>query len=88
MHAVNNNHLKFTHAISTGLQAYPNGISVDSKGNVLVADDCNKRVQVFDASGHYLSSITHTTPGEKLQGPISVAVGPNDLVYVVEYIHP
>ena len=62
----------------------PEGISVDSKGNVLVADYCNNRVQVFDASGHYLSSITHTTPGERLQRPVSVAVGPDDWVYVVE----
>ena len=62
----------------------PDGLSVDSKGNVLVADYLNNRVQVFNASGHHLSSITHTTPGEKLQRPISVAVGPDDWVYVVE----
>ena len=63
----------------------PNGISVDSKGNILVAELDNSRVQVFDASGHYLSSITHTTPGERLQRLISVAVGPDDWVYVVEF---
>ena len=62
----------------------PGGISVDSKGAVLVADHLNNRIQIFDASGHYLSSITHTTPEQKLQGPISVAVGPDDWVYVVE----
>ena len=63
----------------------PEGISVDRKGNVLVADEFNKRIQVFDASGHYLSSITHTTPGQQLQRPVSVSVGPDDCVYVVEY---
>ena len=63
----------------------PAGISVDRKGNVLVADNLNKKIQVFDASGHYLSSITHTTPGLQLQEPISVSVGPDDCVYVVEY---
>ena len=63
----------------------PYGISVDSKGNVLVADCFNNRIQVFTASGCHLSSITHTTPGQRLQGPISVAVGPDDWVYVVEY---
>ena len=62
----------------------PEGISVDSKGKVLIADYNNNRVQVFDANGHHLSSITHTTPGERLQGPVSVAVGPDDWVYVVE----
>ena len=62
----------------------PEGISVDSRGNVLVADHLNNRIQVFTASGHHLSSITRTTPGQKLQGPASVAVGPDDWVYVVE----
>ena len=63
----------------------PSGISVDSKGNVLVADFNNNRIQVFDASGRYLSSITHTTPGQQLQRPASVSVGPDDCVYVVEF---
>ena len=62
----------------------PDGISVDRKGNVLVADELNNRIQVFDASGHYLSSITHTTPGQQLKRPVSVSVGPDDCVYVVE----
>ena len=69
----------------TGKFNSPVGISVDSRGNVLVADYYNKRIQVFDASGRYLSSITHTTPEQKLQGPISVSVGPDDCVYVVEF---
>ena len=51
---------------------------------MLVADYSNSRIQVFDASGRYLSSITHTTPEQKLQGPMSVSVGPDDCVYVVE----
>lgn len=60
----------------------PEGISVDRKGNVLVSD--NSRIQVFDASGQYLSSITHTTPGQQLQEPAGVCVGPDDWVYVLE----
>ena len=63
---------------------YPQGISVSREGNVLVADFFNNRVQVFNANGHHLSSITHTGVGEKLQDPVSVAVGPDDWVYVVE----
>ena len=63
----------------------PKGISVDSKGNVLVADRFNDRIQVFNSNGHHISSITHTTPGVKLQGPVSVAVGPDDWIYVVEF---
>ncbi|CAI8040224.1 Tripartite motif-containing protein 3 [Geodia barretti] len=63
----------------------PRGISVSRKGNVFVADCWNNRVQIFDANGRHLSSITHTGAGEGLGGPVSVAVGPDDWVYVVEY---
>ena len=34
----------------------PKGISVDRKGNILVADKVNDRIQIFNTSGHYLSS--------------------------------
>ena len=68
----------------TGKFILPEDISVDSRGHVLIADCYNSRIQVFDASGRYLSSITHTTPEQKLQGPVSVSVGPDDCVYVVE----
>ena len=67
-----------------GQFSVPAGISVDTTSHVLVADYDNKRIQVFDPSGRYLSSITHTTPGQRLQSPVSVAVGPDDCVYVVE----
>ena len=66
----------------------PYGISVDIKGNVLVADFFNNRVQVFNANGRHLSSITHTGAGKTLQSPVSVAVGPDDWVYVVEKACP
>ena len=62
----------------------PKGISVDTKGNVVVADRDNHRIQVFDASGHFLSAITHTMSGQQLQGPVSVSVGPDNCVYVLE----
>ena len=62
----------------------PMGIYVNRAGNVLVADYSNNRVQIFDANGCHLSSITHTGAGERLKGPVSVAVGPDDWVYVVE----
>ena len=68
-----------------GQFTYPDGISISREGNVLVADYSNDRVQVFDTNGCHLSSITHTGAGEKLQSPVSVAVGPGDWVYVVEH---
>ena len=63
----------------------PEGIAVDNKGNVFVADYSNHRIQIYDESGHYLSSITGTIPGQNLHGPHSVSVGPDDCVYVVEH---
>ena len=63
----------------------PESITVDLKGNVLVADYCNNRIQVFDASGHFLSAITHTTPEQRIQGPSGVSVGPDSCLYAVEY---
>ena len=62
----------------------PESITVDLKGNVLVADYDNNRIQVFDASGHFLSAITHTTPEQRLKKPIGVSVGPDSCLYVVE----
>ena len=62
----------------------PEGIAVNSRGNILVADHLNNRVQIFDANGALLSSLTQSDSGKKLQGPISVAVSPQDRVFVVE----
>ena len=62
----------------------PRSITVDLKGNVLVADSYNHRIKVFDASGHFLSAITHTTPEQRLLLPSGVSVGPDSCLYVVE----
>ena len=62
----------------------PYSITADLKGNVLVADAYNHRIQVFDASGHFISAITHTTPEQRLQTPSGVFVGPDSCLYVVE----
>ena len=62
----------------------PEGIAADGRGNVLVADHLNNRVQIFDANGVHISCITHSEPDQRLQGPISVAVGAGDSVYVME----
>lgn len=63
----------------------PKGVSIDSKGNVVVADRGNNRIQVFDANGQFISAITCIVPNQDLQIPISVSVGPGNSTYVVEY---
>ena len=52
---------------------------------MVVANFDSKSIQVFDASGQFLSAITHTTSGQQLQRPSSVSVGPDNCVYVAEY---
>ena len=36
---------------------YPNSVAVDNQGHVFVADRDNRRVQVFDAAGAYLTTV-------------------------------
>ena len=62
----------------------PYSITADLKVNVLVAYAYNHRIQVFDASGHFISAITHTTPEQRLKTPSGVFVGPDSCLYVVE----
>ena len=63
----------------------PRGITVDKKGNVLVGEYYKNnrnygRIQVLDANGRHLSSITHC----QLFQPNSVSVGPYGSIYVVD----
>lgn len=58
----------------------PHGISVDEEGRVYVADRSNLRVQVFNASGEYLSE----WKSEQLGRPYGVAIGADGRAYVVD----
>ena len=33
---------------------YPSGVTLDSKGNIIVADTNNHRIQIFNAQGQFL----------------------------------
>ena len=72
--------------------AHPNGIAVDSKGNLIVADGYNSRIRKVAPDG-----AVSTLAGSGIDGygdgaaatamftfPIGVAVGRNDSVYVVD----
>jgi hypothetical protein len=63
------------------------GMTIDSLGNVYVADTRNARVQVYDGSGNYLRTIGTKDDGGKLTwlgdtGPKAVAVDSSFNVYV------
>src|SRR5882724_274383 len=58
----------------------PHSVVVDSHGQVYVADRGNSRIQVFDAQGQFL----HSWNSAGLGRPWGLALGPDNLLYVVD----
>jgi sugar lactone lactonase YvrE len=54
----------------------PHNIAMDSQGRLYVADRTNKRIQVFDQDGKYLSQMT------QFGTPMSIFITNDDVVYV------
>src|SRR6185369_3063400 len=63
----------------------PNGVAVDSRGHVFVADTGNHRLEEFDAQDAFVREWTGPAPG--FYGPRDVTVGPDDTVYVLDQGH-
>ena len=59
----------------------PQGIAVDSTGNVYVADTGNNRVQKFTSSGGWLASWDSTMG---IDNPLEIAIDASDKVWVVD----
>jgi DNA-binding beta-propeller fold protein YncE len=57
----------------------PEGIALDNKGNVYVADTMNHRVQAFDSEGKHLRTIT-----QEIEYPTSLAVDSSEHLMVVD----
>uniref|UniRef100_A0ABM0M4I7 Tripartite motif-containing protein 2-like n=1 Tax=Saccoglossus kowalevskii TaxID=10224 RepID=A0ABM0M4I7_SACKO len=58
----------------------PVGVTVDKKGNVLVADFGNKRIQILDSNGKYIDQILLDS-----ERPTGVAMAPNGNIVVVVF---
>ena len=63
----------------------PAGIAVDGKGNVLVADTMNGRIEKFSPTGSFLSLMGNKGTGQGLLGaPNGIAVDRNGNIYVAD----
>ena len=63
----------------------PQGIAVDSSGNVWVVDEGNSRVEEFKENGEYLSQFgSKGSENGKLREPAGIAISDGD-VYVADY---
>lgn len=68
-----------------GQLSFPQGLTVDSKGNIYVADRSNNCIQVFTSEGDFMRVIGK--PGkakDELKGPLGIAIDTEDNVYVGE----
>jgi len=57
----------------------PHTLVIDRRGRLLVGDRSNRRVQIFDLEGRYLTEWTH------LGSPSGMFIAPDDTLYVVDY---
>jgi DNA-binding beta-propeller fold protein YncE len=63
----------------------PRGIAIDGRGQVVVTDTGNKRVQVFTAEGELVTMFGGLgVEAGQMNEPVGVAVGPEGRVYVVD----
>ena len=67
-----------------GTMAFPNGIVLDSRGNINVADSNNGRLLVFDKSGKMLSTISPGVGEGDLGMPRGLAVDDAGRLFVVD----
>ncbi|CAH3023248.1 unnamed protein product [Porites evermanni] len=68
-----------------GMFDFPRGVAVTDKDEILVADDCNNRVQVFDSNGTFLRSFGHKgeNAGE-FRRPDGIAVDKDGNIFVAD----
>jgi len=61
----------------------PRDIAIQSTGNLVVADTGNRRVQILDPQGNYLTTLTGE-PEEPFEEPLAVVVNNRDGIFVLD----
>ncbi len=54
------------------------GITVTQEGNILVSDEPTNRIQIFDALGHFMGSVSH----QLLKQPYALVRSPAQSLYI------
>jgi sugar lactone lactonase YvrE/predicted metal-dependent phosphoesterase TrpH len=64
---------------------YPRDVALDDRGYAYVADSLNHRIQVYDATGTYSSTLGSRGSGEyQFNTPNGIAVSPDGHIYVAD----
>ena len=68
-----------------GMLNYPHGVAVTTKDEIVVADNQNHRVQVFDSNGTFLRSFGHNGENDgEFKSPVGVAINNDRNIFVVD----
>ena len=72
--------------LGNGMFQYPLGVAVNDRDEIVVADQCNHRVQVFDSEGTFLRSFDHQgkNAGE-LSHPFGIAIDKDRNIFISEW---
>ena len=72
--------------LGNGMFQYPLGVAVNDRDEIVVADQCNHRVQVFDSEGTFLRSFGHQgkNAGE-LSHPFGIAIDKDRNIFISEW---
>ena len=70
---------------SEGMFMYPLGVAVSDRDEIVVADQCNHRVQVFDSNGTFLRSFGHKGENDgEFNYPIGIAINKGRQIFVAD----
>ena len=72
--------------LGNGMFQYPLGVAVNDRDEIVVADQCNHRVQVFDIEGTFLRSFGHQgkNAGE-LSHPFGIVIDKDRNIFISEW---